>query len=73
MIVVLEPGDTLVVQLKDTDGEFIIEYGQEKLTVTTEWPDTQGRTGELYCEEWGKPMEGLVDLDWQGQDKELKS
>lgn len=48
MKVELEPGDKLVVTLKDTDGEFTILYdhgGDNRLRVLADLPDDKGRGG----------------------------
>lgn len=57
MKVVLSPGDTLTVELEDTDGQFQISYGPTALTVTSDLPDTSGRTGTIYEERYATPGE----------------
>lgn len=56
MQIVLKKGEQISVVLEDTDGEFIIEYGEESLTVVSDLPDSSGREGEIYREDF---MEGL--------------
>lgn len=51
--IVLKPGDKITITLQGTDGEFEIEYGKTALTVTADMPDTQGREGVIYSEEFG--------------------
>lgn len=55
MHIVLEAGDTLRVTLEDTDGEFVIDYdsdGSHTLQVITDMPDTSGRNGVIYREDF---------------------
>lgn len=55
MELVLAPGDKIRVTLKDTDGEFVLEYGKTSLKITTDFPDSNGRKGIIYEEKFGKP------------------
>lgn len=50
--VVLAPGDSVEVTLKDTDGTFRITYGPVKLTVRVDMADTKGRKGVIYEERY---------------------
>lgn len=53
MKVVLEAGDTLEVELAGTDGTFSIAFGDDELTVKTDLPDDDGRSGTIYRERFG--------------------
>lgn len=73
MIVQLEPGDTLIVQLKDTDGEFVIEYRDEAIRITTDYPDSDGREGVIYEERFAAEHSKIVkdhgeDTAWNESD-----
>lgn len=53
--VVLMPGQAIVIEFFGTDGEVTVDFnskGDYKLTVHTDMPDTQGREGEIYCEDF---------------------
>ncbi len=56
MKVVLKPGDTLHVELHETDGYFEIDYGGTALTVYSDLPDTDGRSGVIYSENYAANM-----------------
>ncbi len=57
--IILSPGDTLVVKVKDTDGEFRIHFDTKKfpnalvVEETSNLPDKAGRQGVLYNETFG--------------------
>jgi len=53
MKVTIAKGESLIVNLEGTDGEFIITYGQSVLSVTADLPDTDGREGVIYSERFG--------------------
>lgn len=57
MKVVLKPGDTLEVELDETDGHFEIKYDVDfgKLEVTADMPDSTGREGVIYSEVFLSP------------------
>ena len=55
MKVVMKPGDKLLVEFENTDGSFEIDYdskGDYTLTVVADLPDTSGREGVIYCEDF---------------------
>lgn len=58
MKVILRQGDTLMVELHDTDGYFEIDYGGTALTVYSELPDTEGRDGVIYSENYNAGWAG---------------
>lgn len=53
MRVELKQGESLTVCFADTDGEFVIKYGKKKLTVKSDLPDSSGREGTIYSENFG--------------------
>lgn len=61
MIVVMKPGETLLVQLHESDGEIKVEFdvgGDGHFRVTSDLPDTSGRDGVIYDEDFSlTPME----------------
>jgi len=73
MKVVLRPGDTLEVELDDTDGHFEIKYDVDlgKLEVTSDLPDTQGRVGVIYSEVFLSPRGRMIDALKNGEDPHL--
>jgi hypothetical protein len=54
MELMLTPGDKIKVTLKDTDGEFTLEYAKNAVRITSDLPDTNGRKGVIYEEKFGK-------------------
>jgi hypothetical protein len=63
MKVLLQRGDTLVIQLADShgnidDGSFTIEYGQACVEIQAEYSDSRGREGIIYANHYGS-----IDLD----------
>lgn len=64
MIVTLKPGEKVEIQLFETDGVITVDYDSKfdnKLTVEADMPDTNGRQGIIYCEEFGdSPKESKV-------------
>lgn len=52
MKVLLSQGESLTVNLEGSDGEFVITWGDNDLTVTADLPDQQGREGVIYHETW---------------------
>jgi len=64
MKIELAPGETLVVSLKESDGEFTIKFGEDAVTVEADMPDTQGRTGVIYEEVFRPPedLSGFTDV-----------
>lgn len=53
MVVLIHPGQTVVVRVADSDGEFAIHYGKDRLTVGADMPDATGREGIIYEEKFG--------------------
>lgn len=57
MQIVLRQGEKVEVTFADTDGIITVDYDynrENKLTVTTDLPDSSGRQGEIYCENFGE-------------------
>jgi hypothetical protein len=49
------PGEKVKIRLRGTDGEFVISYGETALTITADLPDSQGREGVIYSEQFNPP------------------
>ena len=54
LTIILPRGKHLCVRFANTDGEFIIDYNDESVTVTADMEDSSGRVGEIYRETWGE-------------------
>ena len=57
MKVLIYPGDSLKIEVGDSDGVFFIQYDVERsgqLTITADMPDTTGREGTIYCEDFNE-------------------
>lgn len=72
MRILIKPGETLHVGFADSngyeeDGEFVIRFTSKKIEVSTKWPDTSGREGVIYREEFDKldPEIGTIRPLWQ--------
>jgi hypothetical protein len=50
--VILEPGDRLVVEFVETDGNFEVAYDEKGIEVSASLPDARGRQGVIYKEEF---------------------
>ena len=59
LTVIIPPGKSLSVKFANTDGEFIVAYGDESLTVETNSKDSEGRSGVIYEERFGLPGDGF--------------
>jgi hypothetical protein len=54
MIVVLKPGESVSIQFAESDGELIVNFAEDRITVDAgEWYDAQGREGIVYEEIFG--------------------
>ena len=66
MKVELEPGEKVAVTLSGTDGVITVSYdgdGDSKLTVHADLPDTSGREGIIYEEDFGSVDFGVKEED----------
>lgn len=64
MHISLSQGDRLTVVISDSDGSFTVKYGyndSEKLTVEADMPDSSGRQGIIYEEDFGPSEDDDVD------------
>lgn len=52
MKILIKEGDDLRVELEDSDGSFTISYRDGALTVNAELPDSEGREGVIYHEDY---------------------
>lgn len=53
--IVLRQGQRVCIEFHETDGEIVVDYdsaGDSKLSVVAELPDSEGRSGLLYCEDF---------------------
>lgn len=58
----LNLGDTAEIIFADSDGSILVSYGgqiENHVTVHTEWPDTSGREGLIYDEDFSVPDLGI--------------
>ena len=62
MYVILCQGDSLEVTIEGSDGEFRIEYGDQRLSITSDLPDSLGRGGVVYDEVFS-PFGAGVDVN----------
>ena len=62
MRIELKPGEQVTVCLHEADGEFVVKYGKNKLTITADMPDAEGREGVVYEERYGKHS---LCTDWR--------
>lgn len=51
--IVIGPGESVNITLKDADGQFTVAWTDKELLITANMPDTQGREGIIYREEFG--------------------
>ncbi len=68
MKIVLAQGETLTVELDGSGGEGLITISHggvedEVYTIDAEYPDTEGRVGRIYAEEYGKYIPSHEDMD----------
>lgn len=52
MQVILEVGETLDVRFRATDGRILVRFGVDALSVDADLPDSSGRKGEIYREDF---------------------
>lgn len=57
MKIVLSTGETAEVHFDDSDGEVCVEFAEDAIRVSTDWPDTSGRTGIIYEERFGADLD----------------
>lgn len=63
MNIELNAGDTVEITFKDTDGKFIVAYGDQALTIESDLPDSDGRVGVIYSERYEKMS--VADLEME--------
>jgi hypothetical protein len=64
MIVVLKPGESVSIQFAESDGELIVSFAEDRITVDAgEWYDTQGREGIVYEEIFGHGLDKLLAVE----------
>lgn len=67
MIVMLTPGTVLSVRTADAngeenDGEIFVEFTETNIRVLTDWPDSSGREGVLYDEDFSMPDPDIQEV-----------
>ena len=63
MKIILPPGETLIIELQDSEGQFQISYGEfvnQHLTIHTDFPDSLGREGLIYDEDFSISPDGTA-------------
>lgn len=80
VVITLHPGQAIRIELADTDGAFEVHYdtaGYASQLVVAEvenLPDSYGRKGILYCEDWNKSLSNPavpVEADDAEEDTDL--
>lgn len=71
MKILLKPGDELVVEVEETDGQFIIKFTDAELSVHTNMPDSDGRDNKIYSERFGNIFTNAHLLSF-GNDEHFK-
>lgn len=61
MCLILSPETAISIKLADSDGEIVVEYGKEALTINADMPDSYGRADEIYREELTSADELIKD------------
>jgi hypothetical protein len=62
--VVLRPGESVRVEMHETDGGFTVAYGEAELTVDSDLPGSHlGGSGVIYREVFG----GCIDPETVGE------
>lgn len=59
MKIILKRGERVEIELADADGKFVVSYGTKELRVTTDFPDSTGRTGIIYNEKFASEADKL--------------
>lgn len=65
-VVTIQPGQSVSVCFADSDGEITVSYGSripDALTVEADMPDTYGRGGIIYREDFGVPPGDTVAVE----------
>ena len=73
MKVVLKKGESVDIAFEDADGSLRIGYGHTKVFVKAELPDTQGRQGIIYEENFGgvKGRRARLKLGLEDEESDL--
>jgi hypothetical protein len=53
MKLVLKPGERIKVRFANSDGGIDVQFNHNNITVKSDLPDTKGREGVIYREEFG--------------------
>lgn len=68
MKVILEPGDTLIIELAGTDGKFAVVYGDDAFTIVADETDSDGRGDTIYSDRFGEAADRLLHEDSPNHD-----
>lgn len=68
MRIEIEQGQAVAIGFRDADGEFLIEYGFNAVTITAEFEDSDGRVGKIYEERLNVPDPEISDVQVPGED-----
>jgi hypothetical protein len=49
--IILNQGEEITIEFAGSDGDITVAFEHTAITVNTDWPDTKGRHGEIYCED----------------------
>ena len=60
--ILLAPGQSIAIRLANSDGEFVVRYGEDSLTVESDMSDIWGRDGEIYREEFGDKRPFSIEI-----------
>lgn len=63
MKIELTPGERISVTFKEADGEIVVEFNEDNISVHADMADTSGRQGEIYREEFGELPFCITALD----------
>lgn len=76
--IIIKQGESVDIQLADTDGCFTITYSDRDLIVTADMPDPSGRVGVIYHEPYADLHEEMmknivwdneIGIEWNKLDK----
>lgn len=65
-IVILKPGQKVVVQFYESDGQIDVEFSRSAIKVKTDWADQKGRKGVIYNEQFYNPPKEVCLKEMKG-------
>lgn len=69
MKILLKPGDVLTIEIEETDGQFIIKFNEDEISVHANMPDSDGRDGKIYSERFGNIFTNARLLSFDNDDR----